>query len=588
MTDNPQSGDSRSKAIEATPDYRVLARKYRPGKFDELIGQQAMVRTLSNAIANDRLAHAFILTGVRGVGKTTTARLIARALNCTGDGDGDKPTINPCGECQSCRAIAESRDVDVLEMDAASHTGVDDIREIIDAARYAPVSSRYKVYIIDEVHMLSRSAFNALLKTLEEPPTHVKFVFATTEIRKVPVTVLSRCQRFDLRRVASATLLEHFQGIAATERAEVEPEALGLIVRSAEGSVRDGLSLLDQAIAHGAGKVTEAQVSAMLGLADRMRVFDLHEAVMSGNIAGALDQLADLYDTGADPAVIVQDLLEITHWLTRLKAAPGAAFDVSVSEVQLTRGREMADRLSMAVLARCWQMLLKGIDETRRAPIPLSAAEMVLVRLAYVSDLPTPGELVRKLSGQQREGQSAPDAPPATPSTPGGAYSTAPGATPGSTTAAMPQISPAPQTPVAPRPTSFEQVVELAAAKNELVLYSNLVDNVRLVSFQPRRLEISLNPKAPSDIANNLSQGLRQWTGERWVVTVSSAKGGQTLKEQRGAARARLIAEASQAPLVKAVLAHFPGAEITEVRDRPGRRDDTVTPFERRSKEEQE
>ncbi|HEX6103773.1 MAG TPA: DNA polymerase III subunit gamma/tau, partial [Alphaproteobacteria bacterium] len=381
---------------ETAAPYRVLARKYRPARFEELIGQEAMVRTLSNAIRTGRLAHAFMLTGVRGVGKTTTARIIARALNCVGpDGTGG-PTVSPCGQCQHCTGIAEDRHVDVIEMDAASRTSVEDIRELIEGVRYRPVMARYKVYIVDEVHMLSRSAFNALLKTLEEPPQHVKFIFATTEIRKVPVTVLSRCQRFDLRRVEAEVLADHFSAIAGKEGIEIEPAAAALIARAADGSVRDGLSLLDQAIALADGRVSEAQVRAMLGLADRTQAFDLFEAAMRGDAPAALASFAALYAAGADPALVLQDLLELTHWVTRVKLAPSAAADPTVPEAERVRGQALAERLSMPVLARAWQMLLKGLTETQTAPHPGQSAEMVLVRLAYAADLPSPADLVRK------------------------------------------------------------------------------------------------------------------------------------------------------------------------------------------------
>src|SRR5216683_7683641 len=382
---------------ESATSYRVLARKYRPQTFAEVIGQEAMVRTLSNAIATGRIAHAFILTGVRGVGKTTTARIIARALNCIGTDGAGGPTILPCGECVHCRSIAEDRHVDVIEMDAASRTGVDDIRELTDGMRYRPVSARFKVYIIDEVHMLSKNAFNALLKTLEEPPPDVKFVFATTEIQKVPVTVLSRCQRFSLRRVPVELLIEHYRRVAEAEGVEVEPAALALIARAADGSVRDGLSLLDQAIALSAGRVEEAAVRDMLGVADRGHVFDLLESVLRGDAPAALAQMDRLYQNGADPLMVLQDLLDLSHFLTRLKLAPEAGAGDPIAEGDRERARPLAERLTLPVLARAWQMLLKGLTEVQEAPSPIQAAEMVLVRLAYVADLPTPAELVRSV-----------------------------------------------------------------------------------------------------------------------------------------------------------------------------------------------
>ncbi len=392
--------------------YRVLARTYRPSLFSELIGQEALVRTLSNAIEGGRLAHAYLLTGVRGVGKTTAARLLARALNCIGaDGSGG-PTITPCGVCEHCVAITEDRHVDVLEMDAASRTGVDDIRELIEGVRYRPVSARNKVYIIDEVHMLSKQAFNALLKTLEEPPPHVTFIFATTEVRKVPVTVVSRCQRFDLRRIDAEALVRHLEDILAKEGAAADAGALALIARAADGSVRDALSMLDQAIAHCDGKIDEDRVRDMLGLADRVQVFDLFEAVMAGEIKTALDELARQYEAGVDPLVVLHDLLELTHWLTRVKVAPAAVDAMTVPEAERRRGGDLAKRLAMPVLARAWQMLLKGLGEARVAPNPLAAAEMVLVRLAYVADLPAPAELVKAIRAGG-DGQDAAARPPA-------------------------------------------------------------------------------------------------------------------------------------------------------------------------------
>ena len=395
--------------------YHVLARKYRPTTFAGLIGQDALVRTLTNAIGSGRLAHAFILTGVRGIGKTTTARIIARAFNCIGEDGQGGPTAEPCGVCEHCRAISEDRHVDVIEMDAASRTGVDDIRELIEGVRYRPTSARYKVYIIDEVHMLSKNAFNALLKTLEEPPEHVKFIFATTETRKVPVTVLSRCQRFDLRRIDMETLSAHFARIAEKEGADVSETALALIARAADGSVRDGLSLLDQAISHIEGAVSEETVRSMLGLADRTAVFDLLDAVMKGDIVAALDQMAAQHAAGADPAQVLEDMLDLVHWITRIKVSPASADAPGVAEAERVRGRDMAGRLPMAAVTRAWQMVLKGLGEVRIAPRPEQAAEMILIRLAYAADLPSPEETLRALKDTKAGPAPTVSSPPASP-----------------------------------------------------------------------------------------------------------------------------------------------------------------------------
>ncbi|WP_242443004.1 DNA polymerase III subunit gamma/tau [Magnetospirillum sp. 15-1] len=567
-----------SETPAPTP-YRVLARKYRPTDFAGLIGQEAMVRTLSNAIKTGRLAHAFVLTGVRGVGKTTTARIIARALNCVGpDGKGG-PTIDPCGQCEHCRAIAEDRHVDILEMDAASRTGVNDIREIIEGVRYRPTSARFKVYIIDEVHMLSTAAFNALLKTLEEPPEHVKFVFATTEIRKIPVTVLSRCQRFDLRRVEMDVLARHFEGIAAKENAEIEPAALKLIARAADGSVRDGLSLLDQAISHGAGKVDEAQVRDMLGLADRARVFDLLDAIMKGEVPAALDQITDQYAAGADPAVVLQDMLELVHWLTRLKVTPDAADQLGASETERVKGAEMAKTLSLAALTRAWQMLLKGLGETRAAPNPLQAAEMAVVRLAYAAELPTPAELVEQL-------RANPPPPPA-PRGPGGGggggggfggggpadavsgHHVGGGPVHGPATALKLEPAPVAQTVTLPAmPADFAATVALFSERREGLIAVQLRTQVNPVSFAAGRIEWRQNSSVGSDLAPKVARMLSEWTGRRWTVSVNSTDPAQpTLAEQEANAELRRRADAAEHPLVKAVLAAFPGATIEAVRD---------------------
>jgi DNA polymerase III subunit gamma/tau len=575
---SPAQGPAARGSAEA---YRVLARKYRPQNFTGLIGQDALVKTLRNAFAASRIAHAFMLTGVRGVGKTTTARIIARALNCIGsDGKRTTPTIDPCGVCDPCVAIAESRAIDVQEMDAASRTGIGDVREIIDGVQYAPASARYKVYIIDEVHMLSKQAFNGLLKTLEEPPPHVKFIFATTEIRKVPVTVLSRCQRFDLRRIDSDTLITHLSAIAAKEDIAIEPMALSSLARAAEGSVRDALSLLDQAIAHHAGDgpsaISAESVRTMLGLADRGRVLDLFEKLMGGEIAPALALLRDMYDAGADPLVVLQDLLETTHFLTRVKVAPGAEgfFDGGSSEAQ--RAVAMAGKLSVASLTRAWQMLLKGLLEVRDAANPLPAAEMALVRLAFAADLPPTEQLVRSV----REG-----APPtAQASPPSGATR---GPTLGIRTQAQAQTAPrsSPEQYAPPQPTAtapaielgtLEDIVALAKTKGARLLATQLENSVHLVSLERGRIEFRPERGASGTLASDLGQRLREWTGERWIITLASEGGAPTIHEQRQATEQARKDAVSQEPFVRAVLDTFPGAEIVAVRERP---DDTPPPM---------
>jgi len=570
--DNPAPGERPNSA--APEPYRVLARKYRPSDFTGLVGQEALVRTLRNAFASGRIAHAFMLTGVRGVGKTTTARIIARALNCIGpDGKRTTPTIDPCGVCEPCRAIAESRFVDVQEMDAASRTGIDDIREIIEGTRYAPAAARYKVYIIDEVHMLSKQAFNGLLKTLEEPPAHVKFVFATTEIRKVPVTVLSRCQRFDLRRIETGVLAAHLAGIAEKEKIAIEPAALSLIARAAEGSVRDGLSLLDQAIAHHFGdsvsEITGESVRAMLGLADRGRVLDLFEKLMGGEIALALAEFKSLYDSGADPLVVMQDLLETTHFLTRVKVAPGAEGFFDGGSAEAARAVTMAGKLTVPALTRAWQMLLKGLLEVRDAANPYPAAEMALVRLGYAADLPPVDRLVRSL----RDGEGAAPAPQTAPRPPSGGASSRAQATALAPEQPAPLRETAPQSatmlsPPAVEIRSLEDMVALAKSKSARILATQLETNVHLVSLERGRIQFRPNAQAPKTLATDLANALRDWTRERWIVTLASEGGAPTIAEQRIAAdRARKDA-VSQEPFVRAVLDAFPGAEIVAVRDR--------------------
>ena len=544
-----------SEAKDALP-YRVLARKYRPVDFTTLVGQEAMVRTLRNAIATGRIAHAFMLTGVRGVGKTTTARIIARALNCVGaDGTGG-PTVDPCGVCDNCKAITEDRHVDVIEMDAASRTGIDDVRELIEGVRYRPVSARYKVYIIDEVHMLSDKAFNALLKTLEEPPPHVKFLFATTEIRKVPVTVLSRCQRFDLKRVPHDVLVAHFGGIAATEKVEVSPEALALLARAADGSVRDGLSMLDQAIAHGGGVVDAAQVREMLGLADRSRMLELFEKTMRGETPAVMSALTEMHDSGADPVVILQDLLELTHWVTRLKVAPEAAAGVADSERM--QGLAMAAKLTMGSLTRAWTLLLKGLQETLVAPSPLRAAEMALIRLCYITDLPPPADVVRTL--QNGAAPATTSAPPAAPRGNGGGG----GAT--ARLASQPAAAVAPQPAALPAPRNFTEVVALFESKREARLVHSLMHHVHEVRCEPGVIEFRPEPQAPTDLASKLGTLLTQWTGRRWMASVSSDAGKPTLTAQKATNADSLRSRAEADPLVQAIMKTFPGAKLEAVR----------------------
>jgi DNA polymerase-3 subunit gamma/tau len=571
---------------EPVTSYRVLARKYRPQTFAEVIGQEAMVRTLSNAIATGRIAHAFILTGVRGVGKTTTARIIARALNCIGpDGTGG-PTVMPCGECVHCRSIAEDRHVDVIEMDAASRTGVDDIRDLTEGMRYRPVSARYKIYIIDEVHMLSKNAFNALLKTLEEPPPDVKFVFATTEVHRVPVTVLSRCQRFSLRRVPIDQLVEHYRHIAEAEGITVAPAALGLIARAADGSVRDGLSLLDQAIAlSGEEPIEDAAVRDMLGIADRALVFDLFETVLEGDAAGALDRMDRLYEGGADPLMVLQDLLELSHFVTRLKLAPEAGIGDPLEEGERERARPLAAALSMPLLARAWQMLLKGLEEVQAAPSPAQAAQMVLVRLAYVADLPVPADLVRALSegGPATQPSSAPGPRASGPHAPtlpspasGGGLGRGAGETPAVQTGALAIAAPPPQpalnappsTELDPVPQSFAETVALFDKRREAVIAAHLKANVRLVSFEVGRIEMRPTEAAPTNLTNQLGQFLSEWTGTRWIVAVSQAAGMPSLAEEEARRASALRHEVAAHPLVRAVLETFPGATIAAVRER--------------------
>ncbi|MEO6014779.1 MAG: DNA polymerase III subunit gamma/tau [Devosia sp.] len=538
----------------AKAPYLVLARKYRPSSFSSLIGQDAMVQTLRNAFKSGRIPHAFMLTGIRGVGKTTTARILARAVNFE-DETGRHPTLELDREGIHDKAIIEGRHVDVIEMDAASNTGIADIREIIDSVKYGPASAPFKVYIIDEVHMLSTAAFNGLLKTLEEPPPYVKFIFATTEIRKVPVTILSRCMRFDLRRVPPETMKGHLVELLAKEGIGYEPEALAMIVRAGEGSVRDNQSLLDQAISHGDGKVTAATVKAMLGLGDRAKSIDLFEALMRGQIADALTLLRELYDAGADPETVVGDLADFTNLVTRLKIVPAAADDISLTPDERIRGPELAQKLGMRALSRAWQILFKGIEEIKNAGNGLQAAEMVLVRLAYASELPSPDELISKLQTAPTQGVSA-----------GVPYRGTVNAGP----QAMRQLEPAPRVEIAPMaapfasPRSYLELVALAGEKRDVVLKIALETQMRPVAFREKSIEVALVEGADPAIIQTLSARLKLWTGQVWGVSVSRAPAtGPTMRDVKQQHVEAQKSEAQDDPLVKAILEMFPGSKVT-------------------------
>ncbi|MFL2766897.1 MAG: DNA polymerase III subunit gamma/tau [Paracoccaceae bacterium] len=553
---------------EETTKYQVLARKYRPETFSDLIGQEAMVRTLKNAFDADRIAQAFMMTGIRGVGKTTTARIIAKGMNCIGLEGNTGPTTSPCGQCEHCVAISEGRHVDVLEMDAASRTGVDDIREIIDSVHYRAASARFKIYIIDEVHMLSNNAFNALLKTLEEPPEHVKFIFATTEIRKVPVTVLSRCQRFDLRRIEPEEMIKMLQNLAKLENASISNEALALITRASEGSARDAQSLLDQAISHGAGETSVDQVRAMLGLADRGRVLDLFEFIMRGQAKEALNELGSQYSDGADPIGIIRDLAEVTHWVSIIKITPDAADDPTVSPDEKTRGQAFSQSLSMRILTRTWQLLLKALEEISSAPNPMMAAEMAVIRITHVSDLPSPEELVKKLTSTHSESEGVKKG------NPGGSVSnttssnfkptqqteTRPIKNEGNTALALDTETLDLQYP------TFESVLEIIRKFRDMKLLIDVENSVRLSSYVPGRIEFTPTENAPKDLAQRLGQLLQNWTGFRWAITVVGNCSGETIQEQRNAKDATLKREAKLHPFVKTVFDNFPKASIVEIK----------------------
>ncbi len=586
--------------------YRVLARKYRPRDFSELVGQEPMVRTLTNAFAAGRIAQAWMLTGVRGVGKTTTARILARSLNYKKDGI-DRPTVQPDGFGEHCQAILEGRHMDVIEMDAASHTGIDDIREIIEQVRYAPVSARYKVYIIDEVHMLSTQAFNGLLKTLEEPPPHVKFIFATTEIRKVPITILSRCQRFDLRRIDAGLIMSDLKRIAGLEGVTVEDDALAAIARAAEGSMRDAQSIFDQAIAHGSGNVTAEAVRGMLGLADRTRIIGLFESLMKGDVASALAELRAQYDGGADPVAILTDLAEFTHLVTRLRFVPQAAEDPALAEEERQRGVAFAGQLSMPVLSRTWQMLGKGIAEVQTSPRPVAAAEMALIRIAHSADLPTLDEALKALSDGSASASSAPRLP-----SPGGGSPAPSGQAPARSVEAVarpmaPVVNGGGQTmrlvePVAaeaskpaptvqsepvetpgPRIRTISDIVALADANRDMAFKVLIKRFVRPVRIEAGMIEIALAPEAPRTLMGDMTQRLQQWTGRRWIVSLSREAGGPTLSELETERRDNAMTDARSDPVVAAVLAKFPGSKIIDVRipdavEAPDVEDDTPPP----------
>jgi DNA polymerase-3 subunit gamma/tau len=582
--DEPQAkpGPAVLAPKDGNTPYRVLARAYRPSRFEDLIGQDAMVRILRRAFATGRVAHAFMLTGVRGTGKTTTARIIARCLNCTGPDGRGGPTADPCGVCANCRAIMADRHPDVIEMDAASRTGVDDVREIIEATRFRPMEARMKVFIVDEVHMLSRNAFNALLKTLEEPPPHVKFVFATTELRKVPVTVLSRCQKFDLRRVPAAELAAHFGRIAAAEGVGVAPEALELIARAADGSVRDGLSLLDQAIAMGAqeGAISAEAVADMLGLADRGLVFDLLEALMAGRAPEVLAILDRAHERGADAGLLLQDLLGLTHVLSRLRASPALRESPDLPQAERVRGAALAERLTVPVLGRAWQMLLKGVSEVEAAPDRRAAAEMVLIRLCYLADQPTPGDLVRRLSPAGETPKPLLTAAP-TVSVPRATGSPVARPWGGGAGAALSQAVPepipepepgpavelAPEPPRSTIPDHFRDVISLVREQREMTLYGHLLHSVHLVRYAPPVIEIRPQPEAPRDLAGKLAGVLGEVTGLRWTIAISTAEGEPTIDTQRQGADQGRALEAAEHPLVQAIMAAFPGATLAGVRD---------------------
>lgn len=552
---------------DSQKEYRVLARKYRPRNFDDLIGQDALVRTLKNAIESGRIAHAFMLTGIRGVGKTTTARIIAKALNYTGADGTAGPTTGNTDDCEICRAIAEDRHPDVFEMDAASRTGVDDIREIIEGVRYAPTSARYKIYIIDEVHMLSKNAFNALLKTLEEPPPHVKFIFATTEIRKVPVTVLSRCQRFDLRRIEAPTLSAYYKTICDKEGVAADMDALDLIARAADGSARDGLSMLDQAIALSQGDVTAQKVKDMLGLADRGLVLSLLDAAVRGDCESALSMMEDLYRKGADPSVIIGDMLDLSHLLTKLRVIPHAKTSLqAMAKEEMERAADLASKLSMPALTRIWQILLKGLNEVNYAPIPQKAAEMVIIRLAYSADLPDPADLIKKIKDGSMSLSAMASGGGA--SAPSGSVMMAGQSVsaPSSVTAAV-AVQPV-SVPMVEPITAITSLYDMRTVLEQagyIALASHIYLSVHLVKLEEGRLEFRAAPAAPQSLAQDLTKALKDATGNRWMVTLSSAVGAPTLQEQERMMQDARFDAVKKDPLVRQVFEIFPDATLKNI-----------------------
>ncbi len=559
--------------------YIALARKYRSSHFGELIGQETLVKTLSNAIESDRVHHAYMLTGVRGIGKTSTARIIAKALNYVGPDGNGKPTTGPTNDCPVCQAIGQDRHPDVIELDAASHTGVDDMRELIDGVRYAPASARYKIYIIDEVHMLSKAAFNALLKTLEEPPENTVFIFATTEVRKVPVTILSRCQRFDLRRIDLPTLSTHYHKICDLEKVTIDQEALHLIARAADGSVRDGLSLLDQAMSQATDKnITTDMISAMLGQADRALIVDLFEAMLSGEAQASLEILERLHKAGAEAKIILDDLLNFTHLLTRIKMVPSLLSSESFSSIEKEKGKEFSEKLSIPVLTRVWQMLLKGVTELQSAPQPVKALEMIVIRIIYSADHPPLHKLLEDVASSSTATQTKPSMSETMVKT-----EHVPQPTPTSkktiashqATQAMrkPDLEPIPE-PVKQKIdnqsndlTSLQAIVDLCHKKGEILLGAEIHAKIRLVALQPGRLEFNPMPGTAKDLAQRIRKFLSQWTGEQWFISISNREGQPTLSEQKAEHETQVKEIVKDHPVMKKMMEHLPPFDIIDIHD---------------------